>query len=137
MVSSIGEQLKKLKISHVEQFLSRLRACIEEGDCTFVDRTDNRNMATMVALGFKTKDVINTLSALKYQDYCSGPEKNTSSKATKIFQDGDIWVFGKVVTGLCTMEVYIKVSFAEIDEADLTCCISFHKPDYKLTYPLV
>jgi hypothetical protein len=46
---------------------------------------------------------------------------------------GAIWVFGKTIKG---HEIYIKLKLAEVNGKSLAKCISFHKANLPITYPL-
>ncbi len=45
---------------------------------------------------------------------------------------GNLWEFGKDMDGY---EAYIKLKVAEIDNAQIAKCISFHISKFPMTYP--
>jgi hypothetical protein len=59
------------------------------------------------------------------EDYSEGPIVDTLNKL------GDMWVFGKDVK---QQEVYIKISLGHTGAS--TICISFHKAEHPMKYPL-
>lgn len=124
--------------AQVEDILIKFVDCIHRGDNHFIlleQRPENK--ATLLELGFRASDVRRIVDEeLTYEDYYKGPNPNDSSKVHPRFLKSEVWEFGKVVTGNAMMEVYIKFSFIEENQGAYTCCVSFHKPNYTITYPL-
>jgi hypothetical protein len=46
---------------------------------------------------------------------------------------GEIWEFGKRIGG---NDVYIKLKIAQVGNDKIAKCISFHKAEFPLSYPL-
>ena len=69
------------------------------------------------------KDEILSLSTT---DYCSGPKPDKD-------MPGEIWEFGKRIGG---KGVYIKLKIAQVGNNKIAKCISFHKAEFPLCYPL-
>jgi hypothetical protein len=44
-----------------------------------------------------------------------------------------MWVFGKHLEGV---EIYIKLRIAEFSDMERAVCVSFHRAEYPLDYPL-
>ena len=63
--------------------------------------------------------------SLKWNDYSEGPITD------ELNHHGEMWVFGKDVKG---SEIYIKITMGRPDSH--TICISFHKAEYPMSYPL-
>jgi hypothetical protein len=89
------------------------------------DRTNNKNLKTLLALEFNYTHVKKILRELKWEDYSEGPIPD------KQYHNSDMWVFGKIVKG---QEVYIKVQMGS--PGSETICISFHFSEYAMSYPL-
>ncbi|MFB9759169.1 hypothetical protein [Ectobacillus funiculus] len=120
----------------VANILDTIRSCISRGSDHFIflsNRPDNRQ--TLHDLGFKLRDVKQVILQLEVEDYFGGPEPNRSPYAPEMFVDSDMWMFGKIVEGLSTCEIYMKFSFTKTDEGPVTCCVSFHKAKEKIKYP--
>ncbi|ARO21806.1 hypothetical protein B2J90_30915 (plasmid) [Bacillus tropicus] len=124
--------------AQVEEILKKIVDCIHRGNDHFVlVEQREKNRATLLDLGFRAADVRRIVEKeLTYKDYYRGANPNRSNLVPPRLQNSDMWEFGKVVTGDETMEVYIKFSFIEDNDGPFTCCVSFHKPDHTITYPL-
>lgn len=124
--------------AQVENILKKVVDCIHRGNDHFILLAQrDKNEATLLELGFRAADVRRIVEEeLNYEDYYRGPNPNGSSNVPPRLQNSDMWEFGKVVTGNETLEVYIKFSFIEDNDGPFTCCVSFHKPDHTITYPL-
>ncbi|MGE7219240.1 hypothetical protein ACQKJC_22415 [Priestia koreensis] len=124
--------------AHVEEILKKIIDCIHRGNDHFIVLTQrSNNTETMLDLGFTAQDVRRVVEEeLTYEDYYRGPNPNSSSNAPLRLQSSDVWEFGKDVSGNVTIEVYIKFSFIEDNDGPFTCCVSFHKADHPITYPL-
>ncbi|WP_066363249.1 type II toxin-antitoxin system MqsR family toxin [Neobacillus drentensis] len=119
----------------VERKLRHIKYLISRGSDYFVFREDlEKNKATLKALGFLPEHAVEILSELEVQDYSKGPEINKSETKVRSV-DEEVWVFGKEIVGLVTMEVYVKFSLVDIGSDTSCCCISFHKADFVIEYP--
>jgi hypothetical protein len=126
------------KQAQVEDILKKIVDCIHRGNDHFILLAQrDKNEATLLELGFRAADVRRIVEEeLTYEDYYRGPNPNGSSNVPPRLRNSDMWEFGKVVTGNEMIEVYIKFSFIEDHDGPFTCCVSFHKPDLAITYPL-
>lgn len=124
--------------AQVEDILKKIVDCIHRGIDHFILLAQrDKNQATLLELGFRAADVRRIVEEeLTYQDYYKGPNPNGSSNVPSRLQNSDMWEFGKVVTRNKTMEVYMKFSFIDDNNGPFTCCVSFHKPESTITYPL-
>lgn len=122
----------------VENILKKIVDCIHRGNDHFILLAQrDKNEATLLELGYRAADVRRIVEEeLTYEDYYRGPNPNGSSHVPTRLQNSDMWEFGKVVTGNEMMEVYIKFSFIEDNDGPFTCCVSFHRPEHTITYPL-
>ena len=108
----------------VRQFLSEFKDVIYANGLRIIERLKNKD--ALLELGLTSnqrKEIILSLSVL---DYNSGPIKD-------IYKSGDFWVFGKTIDGA---EIYIKLKIVEQDDEDYAICLSFHKSEHPLRYPL-
>jgi hypothetical protein len=108
----------------VRQFLAEFKNLIYENKFSTNDRLKNKD--ALLELGLTSnqrKEIILSLSVL---DYSSGPIKD-------IYKPGDYWVFGKIIG---SDEIYIKLKIVEYDDEEYAVCLSFHKSEIPLRYPL-
>ncbi|MDP1716176.1 MAG: hypothetical protein Q8L41_15675 [Anaerolineales bacterium] len=84
------------------------------------------NNQTIIELGLTRKNIEKEILELTAQDYCSGPEEDHT-------RPGVIWKFGK---NIMQREIYIKLKIAEIGSEKIAKCISFHKANHRINYPL-
>lgn len=84
------------------------------------------NQETIVDLGMNERSVRAEILGLTVDDYCSGPEPDSS-------RAGEVWMFGREIDGC---DVYIKLKIARVGATRIAKCISFHKAEYPLHYPL-
>lgn len=90
----------------------------------FIPREENNQ--TIIDLGLTRKNIENEILGLTALDYCSGPEEDHT-------RPGVIWKFGK---NIMQHEIYIKLKIAEIRSENIAKCISFHKANHRINYPL-
>jgi hypothetical protein len=90
----------------------------------FVSRQVNRN--TLAMLGLLSQDAKERVLALVPEDYVSGPDPDRN------YPGYEVWKFGVEINGT---EIYVKVQVI-VEPPERCVCISFHKADYPLTYPL-
>ena len=107
----------------VERFLNQFHEKLKIYNIFFRDDRE-KNLQTLTELEITSNDRIEIIKTIKVEDYSSGPIVDTLNKM------GDLWVFGKDVKG---NEVYIKISLGLPNNK--TICISFHKAEYKMSYP--
>lgn len=100
------------------------KVATEGGGLYIIDREKNRD--ALIMLGFTIHNRKEVLLSLSVNDYCAGPKKDKD-------REGYIWEFGKNING---NEIYIKLKVAEVGNAKIAKCISFHKAEFNLCYPL-
>jgi hypothetical protein len=83
------------------------------------------NQKALETLGVNRRIQKEEILSLTLEDYCSGPDCDRD-------HPGQIWVFGKVISG---QEVYIKLKIAETGSEKIAKCISFHPAERQLCYP--
>lgn len=110
--------------SKVESFLKELKETMSIWDIYFLDRKKNslQDLADIGITANRRKEIINNLEVL---DYSEGPLEETQN-------DGkELWVFGKFIK---KTEIYIKLTIVRATSRSI--CISFHKSEYPMKYPL-
>ncbi len=108
----------------VERFLQQLRDKISIFDVAF--RPRGKNTDALAELDIMPYQRLEYLKKLTSANYYTGPNKDTYD-ATK----PDYFEFGLTIKGV---EVYIKISLGlENKRVD---CMSFHKAERSITYPL-
>lgn len=106
----------------VEKFLNEFLTKISIYDIFF--RNDrNKNTNALFELDITPNYRKEVIKSLTVEDYSDGAIVDTLNNY------GEMWVFGKDVKG---HEVYIKIALLKIGGI----CISFHKAERKLHYPL-
>jgi hypothetical protein len=100
------------------------RVATEGGGLYIIKREKNRD--ALIALGFTNNNRKEVLLSLSANDYCAGPKKDKD-------REGYIWEFGKTIDG---NEIYIKLKVADVGNLKIAKCISFHKAEFDLCYPL-
>lgn len=108
----------------VEKFLNQFQTKLEIFGIVFRDDR-GKNAQTLAELEITPtyrKEVIKTIVV---EDYSEGPIVDTLNRY------GEMWIFGKNVK---KQEVYIKISLGIPSSS--TICISFHKAERQLKYPL-
>lgn len=111
--------------SNVTSFLRELKQIIKLWDIYFIDRDKNssQNLADIGITANKRKDII---QELEVENYSQGPLEENQYGGT------EMWVFGKVVKN---DEVYIKLTINR--NLGNAICISFHKAEFPMSYPLI
>lgn len=109
----------------VAVFLKEFKKIATEGGGLYiVNRDKNRDALIILGLTINNrKEAILSLSAI---DYCNGPKKDRD-------RNGFIWEFGKTING---NDIYIKLKIAKVGDERIAKCISFHKAEFNLCYPL-
>lgn len=112
----------------VRDFLKLVKTTIENpvaGEAwVLVPRQENFNC--ILELGFKNRDIKETLLGLSVEDYSEGPCFDRD-------QPGELWVFGKSIEN---KTVYIKIKLASFSALKMVRVISFHFAEHPLDYPL-
>lgn len=108
----------------VEAFLKEMRGKIRFFDVAF--RPRDKNLETLAELDIIPADRIDFLHKLTYENYKSGPNKDTYDTRKPNYYE-----FGIEVNGF---EVYVKVSLGLPNKR--VDCMSFHKAENPITYPL-
>lgn len=94
-------------------------------DCIVVPRKENNK--ALLDLGLTPKTRKEEIICITYQDYIKGPEEDRD-------KPGYIWEFGRQVEGT---DIYIKLKQFTTESGKRTAkCISFHKAEWPLIYPL-
>jgi hypothetical protein len=63
---------------------------------------------------------------LEVEDYSEGPLEESQQGGV------EMWVFGKVIKG---QEIYIKLTISKVTGGAI--CISFHKAEFPMEFPLM
>lgn len=113
----------------VKIFLLKAKKLISVGRYDFFDKKEE-NMKTLVALGYKTYHMKQEILSLTPQNYYRGPTEDYDKDN---YKDQHIWEFGKIIQA---QEIYIKLKIRKNKGGDEIACMSFHKAQYKMTYPL-
>jgi hypothetical protein len=108
----------------VEQFLKQLKQHLSIWQVIFINRPKNQlqALADLEITPKKREDIIKNLT---YKNYSEGPKLETQ------YGGAGIWIFGKTIK---TQELYIKLTISR--ETQNVICISFHKAEYPMDYPL-
>lgn len=108
----------------VKSFLKELKQVIDIWDIFFVNRPKNsvQHLADLGITASKRKEII---KELEVEDYSEGPLEETQ------FNGKEMWVFGKVIK---KQEIYIKLTISK--DTNNAICISFHKAEYPMEFPL-
>lgn len=111
--------------SEVESFLSQLKAKANSHEIVYRPRDKNlQGLADLDIVPFNREEVIFNLT---YKDYVSGPNKDSYDH-----DKPDYYVFGKLIKGEMA---YIKLSLGVLNKP--VDCMSFHKAEHKLTFPVL
>ena len=108
----------------VEAFLRVMRDKIRIFDVAF--RPSDKNLEFLAEIDLVPIERIEYLKKLTYENYKSGPNKDTHDIGKP-----DYYEFGIEIKGV---KAYIKVSLGLNDKR--VDCMSFHKAEISITYPL-
>jgi hypothetical protein len=108
----------------VELFLKEMREKMQILDIAFRPRT--KNIDSLAEIDIVPIQRIEYLKKLTYRNYKSGPNKDTHDP-----NKPDYYEFGIEINGI---EVYIKISIGL--QGKRVDCMSFHKADAPIIYPL-
>lgn len=108
----------------VKSFLQKLKQIIKIWGIIFSNRPKNsiQNLADLSITAKMREDIILNLDI---EDYSDGPLEETQHGGT------EMWVFGKTIKG---QQIYIKLTISKI--TDQAICISFHKAEFTMEFPL-
>jgi len=109
----------------VEEFLTKVVACIGRGQFYHVDRS--ANVRTAAELEISMAVVGDVVQNLTYMDYYRGPRSDPDRSYESVCE------FGTTIGG---SEVYIKLALVERYSHTICNCISFHFPERPIDYPL-
>jgi hypothetical protein len=118
-------ELQMASKEEVELFLSQLKTKISHFGIAFKPRDKNtQGLADLDILPYHREEFINKLT---YKDFCSGPNCDTHNPGRP-----DYYVFGiKMPNGEWA---YVKLSPGSLNKR--VDCMSFHKAEQKLEFPL-
>lgn len=109
----------------VALFLKEFKEIVTTGrGLDIIDRREN--IQSLLELGFTKKHCREEILSLSVENYYNGPKPDKD-------RPGMIWEFGKKIDG---DEIYIKLKIAEVGAEKLAKCISFHKANLPLSFPL-
>ncbi len=108
----------------VEAFLASFHEKVKVFGILFRDdREKNRN--ALIDLDISRYERNEIIKSIETEDYSEGPIPD------ELNHGSELWVFGKDVNGI---EVYIKITMGGFNGR--TICISFHRADHPMNYPL-
>ncbi len=111
-------------IHEVETFLSDFKIKSDVFGLYFRD-TRQKNTQALLDLELTPIKRLEIIKSITAKDYSEGPINDD------LFGIASLWVFGKKYKD---QEIYIKISMGS--ENDPTICISFHRAEYPMKYPL-
>ena len=108
----------------VETFLASFHEKVKIFGILFRDdREKNRNALFDLDISrFERSEIIKSIET---EDYSEGPIPD------ELYHGTEMWVFGKDVKGI---EVYIKITMGGFNGRSI--CISFHRAEHPMNYPL-
>ena len=112
------------KKEDVEFFLHQMKDKIRVFDVVF--RPRDKNIETLAELEISANERRECLFKLTYENYYSGPKNDTHDGSRP-----DYYEFGFKIKGV---EIYIKVSLGISNKS--VDCMSFHKAERTISYPL-
>ena len=108
----------------VKQFLLEIKYLIYQEGLYIKNRKINRD--AIFELGLNSRQREEGILDLSVMNYCSGPHIDNLAP-------GVYWIFGKQINNT---EVYIKLKIAGQSGKEQALCLSFHKAEKPLNYPL-
>ncbi|WP_367770928.1 hypothetical protein AB3G33_14710 [Flavobacterium sp. WC2421] len=107
-----------------KSFLQKLKQIIKVWCIIFSNRPKNsiQNLADLSITAKMREEIIFNL---EIDDYSEGPLEETQQGGA------EMWVFGKTIKG---QQIYIKLTISKI--TDQAICISFHKAEFPMEFPL-
>jgi hypothetical protein len=111
---------------NVREFLRNFKGIMTNGKrgLDIIPREETNQ--TIIELGLTRKNVVDEILSLTILNYSTGPEQDYG-------RPGLIWTFGK---NIMQHEIYIKLKIAQIGNERIAKCISFHKANRRIDYPL-
>ncbi len=121
-----GDNLLEIPLEiSVSLFLKEFKEIVTEGrGLDIVDR--RKNLESLLELGFTKKNCKQEILGLSIENYVDGPKPDVD-------RSGLVWEFGKKIDG---DGIYIKLKISEVDSEKIAKCISFHKANSPLSFPL-
>lgn len=110
--------------NEVEQFLNQFKVKLNIYGVFFLDGRE-KNAQALLDLNITRLERLEVVKSIEVENYSKGPIRD------QLNGFNEMWVFGKDVNG---QEVYIKIAMG-IPNSN-TICISFHKAEYPMNYPL-
>jgi hypothetical protein len=111
--------------SQIIEFLKEFKDIVANGrGLDVIPRIINRQ--ALNELGLTAKIRKNEILNLTHRDYSKGPKPDYD-------RPGEVWEFGKHIG---ENDVYIKLKIAKEGSIKIAKCISFHKAQHPITYPL-
>ncbi len=120
----MNENDRKELCKQVKQFLLEIKYLIYQEGLSIKNHKNNRD--NLIEIGLTAKQREESILGLSITDYCSGPHIDNLAP-------GVYWVFGKLINDI---EVYIKIKIAGESGEERALCLSFHKAEKPLNYPL-
>lgn len=112
------------KREEIEKFLKEFKNCWDGR--VLDERQDQKNDETLAILGITPKHREEEIKALKWEDYCSGPETDRDRPSEHV------WIFGKKIK---KYEIYIKIKIVnKPNKRKYGKCLSFHVAERPIKY---
>ncbi len=110
----------------VRDFLLEMKMSLALRQYRFVNR--GKNTTSLAEMNMLSNEVASILKSIQVSDYCDGPLDDDKGR------DERWWIFGPEHQGEA---IYVKVSLITLKNGSLQVeCLSFHKAERPLTYPL-
>lgn len=120
----LSENFDMATHNEVELFLNQFKVKLEVFGVFFLDGRE-KNYQALLDLNISRFERLEIVKSIQVEDYSEGPIQDLLNNY------GEMWVFGKDVDG---QEVYIKITMGKPNLKAI--CISFHKAEYPMNYPL-
>lgn len=108
----------------VEQFLTQFKVKLDIFGVFFLDGRE-KNSQALLDLNITRLERLEVVRSIVVEDYSEGPIRD------QLNSFNEMWVFGKDIN---RQEVYIKIAMGAPNTN--TICISFHKAEHPMRYPL-
>jgi hypothetical protein len=116
--------LSRDKEEEVNLFLKEFKLVAKTRGIDFIPRQEF--ISTLTLLGITRQNCQDEVLSLSVDDYCQGPDDDRD-------RPGKVWVFGKRIED---REFYIKLKLAKVGEEMIAKCLSFHRAEFPLCFPL-
>lgn len=110
--------------NEVEAFLASFHEKVKVFGILFRDDRE-KNRKALFDLDISRLERLEIIKSIETEDYSDGPIADELNLGT------EMWIFGKDVKGI---EVYIKITMGGFNGR--TICISFHRAERPMDYPL-